>query len=286
MLDTRALAQATADIVREHVEKATAPLLKRIDDLERRQPVNGKDGVSVTVDDLAPLVADAVTRAVADLPAPKNGEPGADGKDGESVGLQAVEAMVSEAVERAVAVLPAPKDGRDGIGVAGALIDRAGSLVLTLSNGEARDLGTVVGADGKDGLDGADGAPGERGERGFSLESFDTEMLPDGRTVLFKFVSGEHTEIHELAFPVVVYRGVFKEGTGYEPGDEVTWAGSAWHCTEVTTDKPGDGSKSWVLKVKRGRDGRDGKDGERGEKGLQGPPGRDLTQLGLDGAKW
>lgn len=56
--------------------------------------------------------------------------------------------------------------GPSGVGMAGAMIDRTGVLILTLSNGEARELGPVVGRDGVDGKDGTDGAPGERGEKG------------------------------------------------------------------------------------------------------------------------
>ena len=43
-LDAKALAVATADIVREHVAAATAPLLERIAALEARQPEKGEKG--------------------------------------------------------------------------------------------------------------------------------------------------------------------------------------------------------------------------------------------------
>jgi hypothetical protein len=56
----------------------------------------------------------------------------------------------------------------------------------------------------------------------------------------------------------------------------VTWAGSEWHCHTTTTTKPGEGSKAWTLKVKRGRDGKDAKDGAIGPPG---PPGRDWQQV-------
>jgi len=289
MLDTKAIATALAPIIKEHVDAATAPLLRRIDELERREPVAGpagKDGASVTTDDFAPMITAAVEKAVSALPAPKDGEPG---RDGASIEQSDVERMVQAGIEKAVKDLPAPRDGadgRDGVNIAGALIDREGALVVTLSNGETRSLGAVVGRDGKDGADGRDGLNGERGERGFSLESFGAEMAADGRTILLKFAGNETVETHELPLPVVIYRGVFKDGQAYAEGDEVTWAGSAWHCNAATTDKPGEGSKAWTLKVKKGRDGKDGAPGERGEKGLVGPAGRDLTQVGPGGAKW
>jgi hypothetical protein len=59
--------------------------------------------------------------------------------------------------------------------------------------------------------------------------------------------------------PGLRFAGVYVEGKHYELGDLVTWAGSSWHCNEVTESKPGDGSKAWTLMVKRGRDGKDGK---------------------------
>lgn len=56
------------------------------------------------------------------------------------------------------------------------------------------------------------------------------------------------------------YEGVYQEGKSYDIGNLVTWAGSSWHCNQVTMSKPGEGSKDWTLMVKRGRDGRDGRD--------------------------
>lgn len=52
----------------------------------------------------------------------------------------------------------------------------------------------------------------------------------------------------------MIYRGVYSDQQRYTPGDTVTWAGSCWHCNEPTAAKPGEGSKAWVLMVKRGAD--------------------------------
>lgn len=62
--------------------------------------------------------------------------------------------------------------------------------------------------------------------------------------------------------PGLSFQGVWQEGKSYDLGQLVTWAGSSWHCNELTNTKPGEGSKAWTLMVKRGRDGRDGKDAE------------------------
>lgn len=115
MLDTKALAQATALFVQEEVAKATTPLLTRLAVLEARNaapdefsvrrmiddaiaalPVP-RDGKSVTVADVEPIVAAAVVRAVGDLPP---------AKDGVSVTLDDVKPLIAAEAERAVAALP------------------------------------------------------------------------------------------------------------------------------------------------------------------------------------
>jgi integrin beta 3 len=123
------------------------------------------------------------------------------------------------------------------------------------------------GEDGKDGRDGLAGPvgpkgdAGERGERGEKGEpgndgvtADDIEIVQDGRTAVVK-ARATGRILGRLSFPIPVYRGVFKEGKTYEPGDMVTHGGSLWHANEETTAKPGDGP--FTLCVKRGRDGRD-----------------------------
>lgn len=136
------------------------------------------------------------------------------------------------------------------VAVAGALIDRGGNLVVTMSDGSTKDLGLVVGKDGE---------PGEPGRDGFNLEDFDATVMDDGRTVLLSFTGKNLDYKVELGFPVMLYRGVFKDGQPYERGDTVTWGGSLWHCDAVksSSNKPGDGA-DWTLCAKKGRDGKDG----------------------------
>ncbi|ABM32358.1 phage portal protein [Paracidovorax citrulli] len=67
---------------------------------------DGAPGVSVTLDDVAPLVAEEVAKAVAALPRPKDGEPGT------SVTPEDVAPMVAEQVAKAVQEIPAPQDGK------------------------------------------------------------------------------------------------------------------------------------------------------------------------------
>ncbi|MGE0803097.1 MAG: hypothetical protein AB7O55_32755 [Lautropia sp.] len=71
-------------------------------------------------------------------------------------------------------------------------------------------------------------------------------------------LSDGRDRVEKFAMPTMIYRGIFREGARYEPGDTVTWAGSLWHCNESTADKPKDGKGAWVLAAKRGQDGKDG----------------------------
>jgi hypothetical protein len=212
-----------------------------------------KDGKSVSIEDVAPLIASEVEKCVSELPKPKDGEPG---RDGTSVDLAEMQRMVSEAVDKAVAAIPAPKDGadgrdgKDGVGLAGAIIDRAGELVVTLSNGETKSLGPVVGRDGAPGEKGLDG---KDGRDGFGFEDLDLAETDEG--IALRFMRSDH--VKEFRLPVVLDRGVYKEGQTYRPGDGVTWGGSFWICQQETTDKP-DSGKGFRLAVKKGRDGRDG----------------------------
>lgn len=178
-------------------------------------------------------------------------------------------------MHKRIDAIPAPEKGepgergRDGVGVAGAMLGRAGELMVTLSNGDLLDLGPVL---GKDGL-------------GFD----DLVVDYDGeRTFIFRFAQGERVKEFPFLMPVMIYRGAFR-AQAYERGDTVTFGGSLWHCNSETRDKPDDGVEAWTRAVRRGRDGKNGNDGKDGEKGLAGPPGRagrDLTQMAADGSKW
>lgn len=108
------------------------------------------------------------------------------------------------------------------------------------------------GVDGKDGKDGADGL-------GFD----DAVVEHDGeRTFTLKYARGERVKTAGVfTIPVDIYRGTYIRGKTYERGECVTWGGSEFHANETTNAVPGE-SKSWTLKVKRGRDGKDGKDAE------------------------
>lgn len=130
------------------------------------------------------------------------------------------------------------------VSVAGALIDRTGSLVLTMSDGSTKSIGPVVGEDGDPGKDGL----------GFD----DLDVSYDGeKTVTLKFTQGERVKEFAFTMPVVIDRGVYRDGSEYKAGDGVTWGGSFWIAQKDTSAKP-DAGDDWRLSVKRGRDGKNG----------------------------
>lgn len=281
MFDGKAFGEQMVEIVRTYVDEATAPLIRRIAELEARTPQpgeagrdgadgrDGKDGIDGQSIDPAE-VERMVAEAVAAIPAPKDGRDGADGRDGTDgrdgadADMVALEQRCSELID----ALPRPADGKDGrdgvdgkdgekgadgrdggdgVGLAGAMIDRDGVLNVTLTNGEVRSLGPVVGRDGQN---------GDRGEPGFNLTDFETDWRPDDKVLILSWDAGDTRYSHELFIPYLRDAGVWAEGTDYLKGDGVTWGGSFWIAQDDTAEKP-DGSKAWRLSVKKGRDGKD-----------------------------
>lgn len=55
----------------------------------------------------------------------------------------------------------------------------------------------------------------------------------------------------------IEYRGVYRAGETYKPGNFVTHKGSVWAAKGVPTGEPGKDITGWQLAVKHGRDGRD-----------------------------
>ena len=152
---------------------------------------------------------ESVTKAVTAIPAPKDGEPG------KSVTLDDVAPLIEEAVAKSVKAIPAAKDG---VGLAGALIDRTGNLVITLTNGEAKSLGVVIGKDAE---------PAEPGKDGLGFEDMHFEQR-DGRLHAV-FQRGD--VVKEARLPGISYRGVWKSGE-YLMGDSVTFGACQWIATE------------------------------------------------------
>ncbi|EOZ7481129.1 phage gp6-like head-tail connector protein [Enterobacter hormaechei] len=249
-----------------------------------------RDGKSVTVDDITPVLQELVSNAVAEIPAPK------DGKDFDPAMLkQAVE----EAVSEAVAAIPVPQDGKS------VTIEDVQPMIQELVSASMPELPDVkslvneaiaalpAAEPGKDGENGRDALALEilpfidegksyprgsyathngglwrayektHGMRGWEclvdgVSGIDIQQSEQRNFTLTVSRTSGASETKSFDVPVMIYQGVFKSGQEYLPGDTVTWGGSLWHCDEQTQDKPGEtGSKGWTLAAKRGRDGRD-----------------------------
>lgn len=326
MFDGAAFGAEMVDVVKAYVEKVTSPLVERIADLELQlaeRPTSAtlkglaQDEVRAALTfelcssastDLARMVGEEVGKAVAALPVARDGvdvdmdaverliaaevakQPTP--ADGTSVTAEDVAPLIATEVQKAVSALPSPKDG---VGVAGAILDRGGALILTLTDGSTRDLGTVVGEEGQPGAPGAPAsdetiaeavaaylvanppAPGERGERGFSLDDFDTELSADGLSLLLKFARGDTVETHEIPLPQgpagkdgrgFTVRSTYDEAAQYDAGDIVALNGGTFVAlADDPGPCPGPGWQMWA------RQGKTGKPGDPGQPGKEGKPG-------------
>jgi hypothetical protein len=260
-IDPEAFGAAMGELVRE----AIAPLLKRIGELETKlsdipQGVTAEqveiavkatqppDIITPLFEQLtirlaaaeqklaqpAPDVEALVAKAVAAIP------PAAPGKDG--VGLKGDPGDKGEPGTNGE---PGAK-GADGVGLAGAMIDRDGCLMATLTNGEVKNLGPVVGKDG------------------IGFESFDMEYLPESHEVAIKASAAGRTK--ELRFPAGGIRpgGYWRDGTKALAAQTWVHDGSMFIALKDTNEKPSTESKDWIIGARRGRDG------ERGVKGSDG----------------
>ncbi len=215
------------------VKEATAPLLKRIEQLENVKP----EPMAIDVDQIAKAAAELI-------PVPKdgkdgldgadgkdglngsdgvNGKDGKDGKDGESVSAETVIASVSASFERRFSdmQLSWERQARDTFEKA---IDR-----MPIP---------------KDGVNGKDALP---------VESID--IVQDGRDVVIKLGDTKHV----IKLDTVIDRGVWREAE-YEKGDAVTYGGSLWIAQDSGAHGAPGTSKAWRLAVKKGRDGKDLRD--------------------------
>jgi hypothetical protein len=212
---------------------------------EKGEPgVNGRDADPIDAKDIvAELLGGPEIKTLVDLHVAEavekffganpvqHGKDGRDGKDG-------AQGLPGDRGEKG-------ETGSDGIGQAGAMIDRDGCLIITTTKGEAVKLGVVVGRDGATGKDGAD----------FTDATFDYDGV---RTLTIKGRGGEITK----TLPVPIDRGYWAEGKSAEKGDIFTESGSAWIALRDTKAKPGHESKEdWRLFARKGKDGVDGRNG-------------------------
>lgn len=251
-------ADADMDALKSHLEALVKAL------------PTAKDGKSVTADELAPLIAEEVGKAVAEIPAPENGK---------SVSAEDVQPMLAEMVAAAVKSIPEPQPGKDADmealrlhldnlfkgfeppkpasaeEIAATFERRFSDLVLSWER-QARDAFDKA----------ADRMPvpkdGDNGRDALPLESFDLSLSEDGRTVTVKLQAGETIVEKSLKIAAVLDRGVYssEKSAGYERGDGATYGGCYWIAQKDAPEGVPGGSADWRLAVKKGRDGKDLRD--------------------------
>lgn len=267
----------------EAVEKAVAALPTR----EELKGEPGAPGASVTMEDVRPLLVEAI--ACIEIPKGEPGQPGGPGAPGEpgtpgkDIDPETVRAMVREEVRS----IPVPRDGKDcDMAVVQTIVDAAVKAAV---------------ADFRDGEDGRDAAEleilpaiaeGKRYARGTwaryggglvrsfrdtsplegdALQEAGWDVMVNGvrefalaqgddlRTFIFGIRNTDGTLVDQkFSLPVVIDRGVFKSGADYCSGDAVSWDGSLWIAQEPiekAEDKPQ--PPLWRLSVKRGQNGKD-----------------------------
>lgn len=272
MIDPVEFGKQMAAIVRE----ATAPLVKRISELEKALSDVPRgidvDAVAKSAAALIPAPADpeidvdAIAKAAAELiPAPK---------DGADADMNALKSHLEDLVKD----LPVPKDGADGkdadmaelklhlaelvkhvnlpappsVDEVAAVFERRFSDLTLSWERQARDTFEKA----------VDRMPAPKdGRDALPLDSFDLSLAEDGRTVTVKMQAGETVLEKSLKIASVIDRGPYKSQSGYESGDAVTHGGSLWIAQQDAPDgAPGMGGKGWRLAVKKGRDGKDLRD--------------------------
>lgn len=231
-------------------KNGTSPTTEEIDRLVAKEVAKlppAEPGKSVTLADVQPILDEATSAlrakaeeavnrldsAVAGLRQPKDGD-SVTLKDVEPTIREAVQQIRADAMDRVEAAIKAIPEPKSGVGMAGAFIDRDGVLQLTLTNGEVKGLGVVVGKDGADFTDTTFEYDGERG-------------------LIIRGKGGEITK----RLPIPMDRGYYRDGMPpIEKGDVVTHDGNAWIALRNTKERPSHEAKDdWRLMVRKGRDG-------------------------------
>jgi hypothetical protein len=169
-------------------------------------------------------------------------------------------------------------------------VSRLEAEVQQLQQGASPGRDGLPGAPGTPGRDGRDGVPGNDGKDGLGFDDLTVNYDGD-RTLTLAFVQADHTRSFPVALPIVLDRGVWRDGQ-YVQGDAVTYAGALWIAQRQTAARPGEGPEGgWRLAVKAPRHGKSVFDLARsngfsgterqwlaslkGERGPEGRPGRD-----------
>ncbi|HFX2801147.1 TPA: hypothetical protein ACID7X_002169 [Pseudomonas aeruginosa] len=235
-IDLGALAKSAAEMVPPPQDADMQALKEHLSELVKAIPAPAKDGESVTVDDVRPILADLVGKAVADLPPP------APGKDAD---MEALRAHLGDLV-KGIQLPTVPTIDE----VAATFERRFSDLTLSWER-QARETFDKAADRMPIPKDGRDALP---------LECFDLALGEDGRTVTVKMQAGDVVVEKSVRIASVIDRGVFSAEKSYEQGDGTTYGGCYWIAQKDAPEGVPGGSADWRLAVKKGRDGKDLRD--------------------------
>lgn len=245
------LVKDIAGTVKESVQEAVKAVSEKYDariaELEAQlknlpAPEKGDKGNSVTIEDIKPLIEEAVSAI--EVPVPENGKDGADGENGKDGadgkdGLNGSDGL----------------DGKDGVDGVSPSPDEVAKSMEGIFAKWALDFERK--ADDK--LEKAiDRMPRPKdGRDGLEIEDFELSLGEDGRTITAALKRGETVIEKSVKIPAILDKGVYSDAVSYEKGDGVTYAGSYWIVQKDSPEgKPGS-SDDFRLAVKRGRDGKE-----------------------------
>lgn len=247
MLDV--IVKEIADTVRESVQDGVKSIegklaafearLKALEDAEPAVPV-------ITMDEIKEEMVKHI--AAIELPQPKEA---ADGKDA-IVDYESIKSIIMDAVKEQVAAieLPKPKDGIDG---------RDGAAIEIMpSIDEEKSYPRGVFASHNGGL--WRSYEKTHGMRGWEcvvdgIHSIDMDYDGARKAVIKIRKAGGETLEKDIHIPALLTKGVWREGA-YQKGDVVQLSGSSWLAVADTDERPGDGSKAWIIAAKAGGTGK------------------------------
>ena len=231
----------------EYFAKELAPIFKRVKTLEERQLEKGDSGAVGE----AGATGEPGERGEKGEPGERGekgapgvsgerGEKGEPGEDGKSVTEEDIEKVLDRVISKHV--LDLERRTND-------MVQKAIDKLVQPKDGEP-------GSDGKNGTDGMAGSNGKDGTDGFGFDDLTVVQLDEKRLQIV-FTKGERKKEFVVDMPILVDKGVYKQGVTYTKGDGVTYAGSFWIAqTKSPNQKPGTGDE-WRLAVKRGRDAKE-----------------------------
>ena len=284
-------------VVNGHIQKSVAPIVDRLVKLEERlsnvegkelpiddiaiqaalliekpkDGINGADGKSVTVDDVKPLINEAVNEAVKQIPIPENGKDGINGKDADP---ELIKQAIKEEVLACFDKIELPKDGKsvDPEEVRQLILDELAKI--DIPKGEKGDKGDT-GEQGEQGIQGEKGEAGHDGNNGLSAYELAVENGFNGALDdWLSSLNGSDGAIGEKG----------ADGANGVDGENGINGKSAF---EIAKEKGFIGTElDWLasLKGEKGIDGKDGRDGREGKDGLagrDGENGKDALQIDI-----